>query len=285
MWKVKLCLNLIGNSGIQTKELVRLYRRVGFEGFFVNWSEDTDLKELRECSDTEGMLFQSVHAPYLKAADMWRGGEAARIAKEELFRCLEDTAEIGVELVICHTWIGFNTGEKPNEVGIESYRSVVEKARELNIKIAFENTEGEEFLHAILDAFKGYRNVGFCWDSGHEMCYNRSKDMLALYGDRLFSTHLNDNLGIKDYGGNITYLDDLHLLPFDGICDWNDAARRLTKCGYGGELTFELTTVSKRGRHENDVYAEMGIERYITEVYKRACRVATLISSKKESEI
>lgn len=110
------------------------------------------------------------------------------------------------------------------------------------------------------------------------MCYNRSKDMLALYGDRLSATHINDNLGIKDYNGAITFKDDLHLLPFDGVKDWGELTKRIQMCGYDGELTFELNLVSKPDRHENDIYGEMPFERYLTEAYKRACRVAALVN-------
>lgn len=71
-----------------------------------------------------------------------------------------------------------------------------------------------------MNHFRGNPAVGFCWDSGHELCYNHGRDMLAQYGDRLLGTRLNDNLGVRDDGGQITFLDDLHLLPFEGIADW-----------------------------------------------------------------
>ena len=100
--------------------------------------------------------------------------------------------------------------------------------------------------------------------------------MLALYGDKLIATHINDNLGIRDYDGKITYIDDLHMLPFDGIADWNDIVGRLNKYDFHDILTFELNTKSKPGRHENDVYDQMDIELYVTEVFKRACRVAAM---------
>jgi hypothetical protein len=106
--------------------------------------------------------------------------------------------------------------------------------------------------------------------------YNKSRDMLALYGDRLIATHINDNLGVSDYTGEIKPQDDLHLLPFDGVKDWVDFAQRIQKCGYNGALTFELKLASQPGRHENDAYREMPFERYLAEAYKRACRVATL---------
>jgi sugar phosphate isomerase/epimerase len=101
--------------------------------------------------------------------------------------------------------------------------------------------------------------------------------MLAKYGDRLIATHINDNLGIKDYDGKITYLDDLHLLPFDGVKDWSDFGRRMKQSGYQGELTFELKISNQKNRHENDVYLNMPFEQYLTEAYKRACRVAVLV--------
>lgn len=274
MWNNKLCLGLSGLFEIPYKEQVKLLHDVGFEAFFANWLEIENVAELKEYADSLGMIFQSVHAPFYKADAMWEGGEAAEEATEELLQCLDDCAAGKIPIVVCHVFKGFGE-ERPNEIGVENYRKVVEKAKEYGIKIAFENTEGEKYLAAIMDAFKDYDNVGFCFDTGHEMCYNYSKDMLALYGDRLLCTHLNDNLGIKDFNGKITPADDLHLLPFDGVADWEDIVHRLNKCGYNDILTFELNK-QKPARRENDVYARMPIEEYITEVYKRACRVAVL---------
>ena len=55
--------------------------------------------------------------------------------------------------------------------------------------------------------------------------------MMALYGDRLLCTHINDNLGIRNYEGRITFIDDLHLLPFDGVADWKWITERLNRHG------------------------------------------------------
>lgn len=127
-----------------------------------------------------------------------------------------------------------------------------------------------------MDAFSEEEHVGFCWDSGHELCYNRGKDMLRLYGDRLIATHLNDNLGVSDFEGQIFWTDDLHLLPFDGIHDWKQVADRLNRCGYDGVLTFELIRGNKPNRHDGDKYQQMPVESYIAECYARACRLAYL---------
>ena len=276
MWKNKLCLNLMKN-GISELEQISLYRDAGFEGFFVSWRDGVDLMALRQRADELGMLFQSVHAPFTHAADLWRDSERAEAALGELMRCLEEVAAARVGIMVCHAWIGFDTPDVPNASGVEYYRRLVLRASELGVRIAFENTEGEEFLAALLNAFAEYPSVGFCLDTGHETCYNGDRDLLALYGDRLIATHINDNLGVKDFGGKITFKDDLHLLPFDGVKDWENFAERICRHGYTGELTFEMNLTSKPGRHENDAYAEMPFERYLSEMYKRACRVATLV--------
>ncbi|MBO5052291.1 MAG: sugar phosphate isomerase/epimerase [Clostridia bacterium] len=276
MYQAALCLGLSGTFGLPEAEQIRALRQIGFEGFFVNWTPGTDLSALRAVGDECGMIFQSVHAPFAKMADMWGKDEPkARIAIDELCTCLTDTAEAGVPIMIIHPFIGFED-HTPTEEGLRHYGEVIDLAETLGVKLAFENVEGEEYLAALMARFGDRACVGFCWDTGHEMCYNHSKDMLALYGDKLICTHINDNLGIRDYHGNITWIDDLHLLPFDGAGDWGGIVRRLNAHGYNGILTFELTRASKPDRHENDGYAAMEPIAYLTEAYKRACRVATM---------
>ena len=144
------------------------------------------------------------------------------------------------------------------------------------MKVAVENTEGEEHLDALLAAFRGEPAVGFCWDTGHELCYNRGRDLMADFGDRLICTHINDNLGISDPSGPTTWLDDLHLLPFDGVADWPGIARRLAASPFRGPLTFELNKASRPGRHENDAYDAMPLRDYLAEALRRARRFAAL---------
>ena len=127
---------------------------------------------------------------------------------------------------------------------------------------------------AIMEHFENNETVGFCWDSGHEMCYNYSKDILGEFGERLLVTHLNDNLGISRFDGTIFWTDDLHLLPYDGIGDWEDNVRRLKKARRVPILNLELSIRSKPNRHDNDIYAKMTPEEYYAEAYNRACRIA-----------
>lgn len=277
MWNIKLCLGTDYDFGVPIEQQIRMFHAAGFEGFFTEWSPDSDISGWKKLADQIGIEYQSIHAPFGRAADMWRNDEKADIAVNELISCLKDCAENSVPIMIVHAFIGFND-HSPNEYGIQNFKKVAEAAKQLGVKIAVENTEGEEYLDALIKSFWNYKNIGFCWDTGHEMCYNHSKDLMKSYGDKIFCTHLNDNLGIKDYSGEITWKDDLHLLPFDGIADWKGIADRLNKYSYNDFLTFELCKKSKPDRHENDIYNNMPFELYLSEAYKRACRVAALKS-------
>ena len=272
MYKVKTGLGVMSDLDLSVKEQIALFKKAGFDAFFTGY--DASVSEYKQYADEIGMIYQSVHAPFGGIDTMWRGNPDKIL--NTLLDCARACGQSGVPIMIVHTYIGFEENPGPCENGIENFRKVVELARECGVKVAFENTEGEEYLAALMEAFKGYDNVGFCWDTGHELCYNRSKDLTALYGDRLIATHLNDNLGISDYNGKTFWTDDLHLLPFDGVNDWESVAKRLCKCGFDDILTFELTRTSKPGRHENDKYKKLSAEEYVAEVYARACRLATL---------
>ncbi len=283
MYKQKLALALNGQFGIPYEEQIRLFKSTGFEGFAIDDSDrKADVAKLASMGKNENMFVEYLHAPFNKSDDMWADGELGDIALKELTEYIELCAKLEIPVLVAHTFIGFDEPYVPTQIGIERYGCLAERAGELGVKLALENTEGFEYLDALMNALKDEKSVGFCWDSGHELCYNYGKNLTELYGDRLICTHLNDNLGIRDFGGRITYIDDLHLLPFDGIHDWNEVAQRLVKCGFNGNLTFELNTKSKPGRHENDKYDSMPIERYIAEVYNKACRVAALFIKAKE---
>ncbi len=274
MWKRKLGFSIGESYGKSIPEAVKLIKDIGFDAISPVWNADCSHLAYIAAAKEAGLELQSLHAPFGKAKDMWGSDEEkGSAAVEELLSCLHDCAEHQIPVMVAHTFIGFKD-HNPTPEGLKRYEQVVEEARKCGVKIALENTEGEEYMHALMAHFADDETVGFCWDSGHELCYNHSQDLLARYGERLLITHLNDNLGIRDFGGDITWLDDLHLLPFDGITDWDCVSARLKKAHCPEILNFELGRHSKPGRHENDLYEKMTAEEYLAECYKRACRVA-----------
>ena len=175
--------------------------------------------------------------------------------------CLDDCAKHDIPVMVIHPFIGFED-HTPTEAGIVNFGKIVHRADELGIRLGFENVEGEEYLAALYDAFHDHPSFGFCFDAGHELCYNRGKDMLALYGKKLCHTHLNDNVGVT--GKDIFWTDDLHLVMGDGIADWEGVMHRIRECDYTGVLTCELTLSNKPDKHTHDGYAAMPIKDFYT---------------------
>lgn len=276
MYGIKLCQALFSRDVLPLTDQIRLLKRLGFDGFFSGWEPGCDIAALRRVADEEGMIYQSIHAPFEKMHSMWYPSEETHSAVAELLGCLRDCAANAVPVMVAHAFIGFED-HTPTQAGLDNFADVVREAERLGVKVAFENTEGEEYLFALMERFKDSPAVGFCWDTGHQLCYNPNTDLMAVFGDRLIATHINDNLGVKDFDGKITWLDDLHLLPFDGINDWPEVAAKIKRSGFSGPLTFELNLRSKPDRHENDAYAAMPFEDYLTQVFIRACRVAALV--------
>lgn len=82
--------------------------------------------------------------------------------------------------------------------------------------------------------------IGICWDFGHAnfMPY-RQEDVLDILGNRVKILHTHNNF--EQY--------DLHLSPSLGTISWENILPVLTKHGFSGDLTLEVT-VPKYCRRE-----------------------------------
>ena len=247
----------MGFSEISTVDQIKAIKKAGWDGVFTDWCEEDGNRAFRAAVDREGLIYQSVHAPFKYCGKMWEEGEEGEAEVERQIRCLRDCAAVGVDLVVMHTIIGFDKFT-PNQLGVERFGKIFEAAEKYGVTVALENTEGEIYLETLMKAFDGHPSLGFCIDTGHEMCYNDSRDIITKYGKHLVATHINDNMKVT--GEKITWHDDSHLLPFDGLADWEGVARRLKAVGYEGPLTFELTVKNKPNRNTHDIYSHLDFD-------------------------
>lgn len=273
--KYKLCINLGCGFDISNEKAITMVRSAGFDGCFTGWNENGDIYKWAEAIAKEGLMYQSVHSPFNKVNTLWEKGRSGEAYTDMLIRCLKDCDRCGVPIMVVHPIIGMDR-HSPDDIGITRFSRLVEEAEKTKVKLAFENVEGMEYLEKIMSKLGSSSSVGFCWDTGHEMCYNYSKDMIALYGDKLIATHFNDNLGMTD-PNVMTWLDDAHLMPFDGIADWNNIMQRIKNCGYEGPLTFELTKNSKPNKNTHDIYSQLSYEEFLARVYEKACILQNLL--------
>ncbi len=270
----KLAVNLGVGYRLPIEELAKIVASVGFDGGLLGWAQGIDLCERAKAVRKEGLTLTSVHAPFQGMQLIWEdAGDGGDTMLQILTDCLADCARADAPVMVVHPIIGTDR-HTPTELGLSRIAKLVEAAERTSVKLAFENVEGQEYLDAVMKRFDS-ASVGFCWDTGHEMCYSFGRDMMALYGSRLLTTHLNDNLGVTD-PEHITWHDDLHQLPFDGKADWQGIVNRLKRDNYEGFLSFELILDNRPNKHTHDEYQKWTAEEFFANAYARAKRVAEL---------
>lgn len=251
----KLVLGLGNGYKVTPLEEIKIFSEVGWEGFFSGWCYGENIESYAKLADELGMYYQSVHAPFHRVDKIWDDeGIDGEKSVEEQIECIKQSKAVGVDLVIVHAIIGMEKCT-PTALGLKRFEKIFTAAENNGVTVALENTEGEIYVEALMKEFGSSDRVRFCIDTGHEMCYNASRDIIGKYADKVFCTHLNDNLG--QTGDKITWLDDAHLMPFDGIADWNGIAARLKAAGYKGDITLELTSKSRPERNTHDRYAHL----------------------------
>jgi NAD-dependent DNA ligase len=89
-------------------------------------------------------------------SDIWDEDcqEDAQEGIEQLKHCLDLCAEYQVPVMVCHVFVGFDVDYIPTQIGLDNFGKVIEHAKKVGVKIAFENTEGVEYLKAVLDRYK-----------------------------------------------------------------------------------------------------------------------------------
>ena len=251
-------INILGGAAYTVPEQLQMLKRVGWGAFFTGWDKTKTTEWARE-ADRLGLIYQSIHSPFYEVRYLWENGDKGKEVAAELIDCVKDCHDNHIPVMVIHPFIGFED-HNPTRIGIENYARVVEAADRLGVRLGFENVEGEEYLAALMEAFWDSPACGFCLDTGHELCYNGGKDMMALYGEKLCHTHFNDNFGV--YDPNMTWENDFHLTMGDGLVDWKGVMDRIDASSYEGVLMCELTRGNPPQWHTHERYAAMPLEDY-----------------------
>jgi len=270
----KLGFSLQETYSLPMPQVVDLLADTGFDAISVSWQRNGNLREILQQAKARGLAVQSLHGPLRGMPAMWSSDMAvAKPLLEDILQSAADCADAGIPLLVVHPWNGVDYTFRQEDLYFDHFDKLVRLAEDLGIVIAFENLEGPEYLTALMERYANCQAVGFCWDSGHELCYAPGWDFLSRFGDRLVMTHLNDNLGVTDPAGRLQGTDDLHLLPYDGIINWEDCLRRLKAAKKQEILNFELKIRPKGDRCKLDLYSKMSLAQYFREAYNKACQV------------
>lgn len=262
----KIGFSLQETYSLPRREVLRLLKKLGFDGISPTWQGREEPEETLRLARDIGLSIHSLHAPHDRSCQLWEQTDSPIL--QQTFACAEACAEWNIPILVIHPWGKFDYTFREEDLFYENFDRLVEYAAKKGVQIAFENLQGPEYLMALLDRYENAPNVGFCWDSGHELCYPPPADLLKKYGNRLLFTHLNDNYGPTQ--PELWSGDDLHLLPGDGKADWNVVLQRLKAAAPQQVLNFELKVNPKPGKCKVDLYSHLPLEEYLQTATQRA---------------
>ena len=262
----KLGINCECIKGHDPIDNLNLIHGAGFETYFTDKYHLTDAEPIREKGTAIGLECEFIHAPFDEVNSMWYKTDEHPNIYIKMCESIDTAAALAIPSVILHVSSGNNPPEI-NDKGLRRYDMLVERAAKRGVSVSFENLRRTGIVTYLLDRYRDFSNVSFCYDIGHEHCHTPSVDWIGIANHTLRHTQIHDNIG-KTADEKIH--DDLHLLPFDGNIDYENKIALLDKCGYTGSLMLEVFTSSAKS------YQEIDAEAFVALAYERAKRLNDL---------
>lgn len=218
------------NENVTVSETIDAIKKAGFKDVFVQWynkeweySQEEQLKYARK----QGLNIIFAHLGYKNINDLWKECDEGNKLVENYKKDIKICKQNNIPMVVMHL-TSKKVAPNYNEIGLERIREIVNYAKELDIKVAFENTKIKGYLEYVIQNLDN-DNVGICYDADHCHVHFNDEFPYEMFKNKIFAVHLHDN----------DKSDDLHLLPFDGTIDWEKLIKKLRDCNYEGPITLE----------------------------------------------
>ena len=252
------------NENVTPIQTIEEIKNAGFKNVFIQWhnkewecSQEEQLEYIRKI----GLHVIFAHLGYQNINSIWEEGEIGDKLVDRFIDDIRICKENDINLVIMHVTTKF-VAPLYNEIGLNRIKKIVDYAKELDVKVAFENLKIKGYIDYIIKNIDN-DNVGICYDVGH--CHAHFKDEFDwdLFKNRIFAVHLHDNDGTEDQ----------HLLPFEGNIDWKYLIKKLKEANYNGPITMELCYRRK--------YLDITVEDF----YKKAYELGNKLLQMYEGEL
>ena len=249
-----------GNKDVTVKETIEAIKGANFKNVFVQWYDNKDWsmtqEEQVEFIKSQGLNIIFAHLGYQNINSIWVEGDEGEALVERYKRNIRECKERGIELVIMHL-TSKHVAPMYNEIGLNRIKKITDYAKEVGVKVAFENTKIRGYLEYVLGNITD-SHVGMCFDAGHFHAHFDDDFNHEFVKNRIFAVHLHDN----------DKSDDQHLLPYDGTVNWNLVVDKLKDCNYNGPITLEL--------YYRKDYLKDNIKIFYKEGYERGLKIAKI---------
>jgi sugar phosphate isomerase/epimerase len=207
--------------------------------------------ELAEWLSDTRLVLNSLHGPIAAgfAGGRWHDfynlaatdESARRLAVAETRAALELAATVPYRFLVVHAGVvgdGPSPADNRKSSLIRSLEELASLASAAGVRLAIEvipnSLSGASELVTLIEDEIDLPAVGICMDVGHARLMGDVVDAIETCSGHIVTTHLHDNRGITDD----------HLIPWQGIIDWDAATLAFQKVGYDGVWMFELAMSS-----------------------------------------
>ena len=270
----KIGINYYNGWNLKYDEQLKMLKEIGYDSFFTGHFTDKPGEErstaaFAEAAAKYGLCYESIHAPFDTINDIWSTDEIGDVTLKRLTNCVEDCGKFGIPVTVVHLSSGLNPPHI-NDAGRLRFDKLVECAVKNNVTVAFENQRRLGNLSFIMELYQDVKNVGFCWDVGHEACFARGIEFMPLFGNRLVYTHIHDNTSIFNV--------DLHMLPYDGNINYDRTEELLAK--YLGDVSLTLEVFPEYKNDPHGKYAHMSAFEFHKTAFDKAVKLRERINLK-----
>lgn len=237
-----------------------LIKNAGFDSVMIWWGDDDDGVEMkksfyRPLAEKYDLFIANAHLPFEDTNNLWIDSSVGDNYADFICQQIKECSNFEIPTVVMH----LSRGKTPppfGPVGLERVKRIVDAAEKYNVNLALENLRSVEYLDYIFQNIQSDK-MGFCFDSGHNNCFNPERDVLNDYKKHLIALHLDDNMGDAD----------IHMLPFDGTTNWDRIIKTLKEINYKGVLSLEV----QQDRHIK--YQGLSPEEYLSLAFESATKL------------
>lgn len=140
-----------------------------------------------------GLELASLHARYDEdiAEEFWNEGEVGEKITEDFIEDIKLCNKFNFTCLVMHIY------GKPSTIGDKRFERLIAEAKKYNVILAVENLIDLTPFYHLLTKYTD-DNVKVCLDIGHINCFSRGDDIYKTFGNRIITTHLHDNDGLRD---------------------------------------------------------------------------------------
>jgi sugar phosphate isomerase/epimerase len=211
-----------------------------------DYADERRLAELGEWLSDTRLTLASCHAPI--AAEYAHGGwrdpyslaaaddARRRRAVDETLAVLNLAGVVPYRTLVLHagTTTAAAAADNSRAAMVRSLTDLAPAAADRGVRLAVEvipnGLSTPASLVALIEGLEDVKGLGICVDVGHARLMGDVVDAIETCSGHIVTTHLHDNRGRTDD----------HLIPGQGVIDWDASLLSFQKVGFDGPWIFEL---------------------------------------------